>query len=108
MTKRLILPCALLALTFLGAADAARACTQRCVGVVGCKQCEDVGFYTGITCENNGPCGCFYVPNNCGGFFLTKVIGEAAPKTEVCAALPFTENVEPDPTAGLFEFRKEG
>lgn len=50
----------------------ASACTAQCVQVDGgglfCRQCEDVGEYTGATCENSGSCGCFYTQNTCGLF----------------------------------------
>ena len=50
---------------------AALACTERCVrisepGQPFCRQCLDVGTYTGVTCQSSGPCGCFFTQNTCG------------------------------------------
>ena len=51
-------------------AGAALACYSNCVRVDPnrpfCRQCEDVGTYTGITCQSSGPCGCFFTQNTCG------------------------------------------
>jgi hypothetical protein len=48
----------------------ASACTEQCQRVEGpqlfCRQCVDTGSYTGITCQSNGPCGCFFTQNTCG------------------------------------------
>jgi len=52
-------------------AGAALACTEQCVRISDpnhpfCRHCEDVGTYTGITCQSSGPCGCSFTPNTCG------------------------------------------
>ena len=50
------------------AAPAAEACTQMCVRVDPgsfCRRCEEVGSYTGVTCQNIGSCGCIFTQNNC-------------------------------------------
>jgi hypothetical protein len=47
----------------------ASACTYNCVKVTGggpfCRQCQDTGVYTGITCQNSGPCACSFTQNTC-------------------------------------------
>jgi hypothetical protein len=59
----------LLVAVFLLNVGAASACTFNCVRVAGggpaCKQCLDTGIYTGSTCQNSGPCGCFFTHNTC-------------------------------------------
>ena len=30
-----------------------------------CFICVDTGQYTGATCQQSGPCGCFYTQNTC-------------------------------------------
>lgn len=94
MTKRVALVCTLLAVAFLGTVDTASACYSRCVRVDGpttfCRQCMDVGEYTGITCENSGPCGCFFTQNTCGTTLQAESQIEAAP-ADVCQELPFAE-----------------
>src|SRR5437764_9375006 len=57
---------ALAALTLAGSASACTAACQRVGGGIFCRQCVDTGTYTGATCENSGPCGCFYTHNTCG------------------------------------------
>lgn len=57
-----VLVCAIV----VGVSGDAAACTQTCVRVAPfCRQCIDTGEWTGGTCENSGPCGCFYTPNTC-------------------------------------------
>jgi hypothetical protein len=50
-------------------AGASLACTANCVRVDPnrpfCRRCQDVGTYTGITCEDIGQCGCAYTQNTC-------------------------------------------
>jgi len=62
---------ALLLVTFVVQEGSAAACTQQCVQVVGaplfCRECRDVGTFTGITCASAGPCSCYFVQNNCWG-----------------------------------------
>lgn len=98
-TKRVAVLCTLLAVAALGIADVASACTVRCVRVDPnsfCRQCLDVGTYTGATCENSGPCGCFYTQNLCG----LSVAGvqpqadQAASEGPVCEPLPFAGEAE--------------
>ncbi len=70
---------ALLAVGTLGLTEVASACDQRClnVGPGFCRQCISTGVYTGGTCENNGPCGCFWTQNTCGLFAATAPAAEA-------------------------------
>lgn len=60
----------LLLVAFLMNLGVASACTYNCVRVPGgsplCRQCQDTGVFTGITCENSGPCECFFTKNTCG------------------------------------------
>ncbi|MFY9825091.1 MAG: hypothetical protein WAM82_27180 [Thermoanaerobaculia bacterium] len=50
-------------------AGAALACYSNCVRVDPnhpfCKRCQDVGVYTGITCQDIGQCGCIFTQNTC-------------------------------------------
>lgn len=99
MTKRVALVCTLLAVAFLGSVDVASACYSRCMrvddGTYFCRQCVDVGYYTGVTCYTAGDCGCIYTQNTCG----TAAQAQAEPaQAEVCQALPFAETLEA-PTA---------
>jgi hypothetical protein len=59
----------LLLVAFLMNLGVASACTYNCVKVTGggpfCRQCQDTGAYTGITCQNSGACGCFLTQNTC-------------------------------------------
>jgi len=48
----------------------AHACNQVCKKILSggpfCYQCWYTGEYTGQTCEDSGPCGCYYTQNTCG------------------------------------------
>jgi hypothetical protein len=56
-----------LVLASLFQVGAALACTEQCVRVAQfCRQCQDVGTWTGATCQSSGSCGCFYTQNTCG------------------------------------------
>lgn len=94
MTKRVALVCTLLVVAFLGSVDIASACTSRCIRVdVGgpiCRQCLDVGYYTGVTCYTAGDCGCIYTQNTCGTAAQAEAQAEPA-QDNVCQALPFAE-----------------
>ena len=70
-TPKRILTLAILILAGLALqTGAALACTADCVRVdpnrLFCRQCLDTGEFTGITCQNSGPCGCFFTHNTCG------------------------------------------
>lgn len=65
MKKALVIASvAIVALVFV---DAAFACTQKCTRVPGtfCRICEDTGEFTGVGCQQSGPCGCFFVQVIC-------------------------------------------
>jgi hypothetical protein len=68
--KMALVLCTLVFAAFLLSPAVASACTSNCVKVTGggpfCRQCLDVGTYTGITCQNSGSCGCFFTQNTCG------------------------------------------
>jgi len=68
--KTLTIGLALVAALALMLPGVASACTEQCQHVDGggpfCRQCVDTGSYTGATCQDNGPCGCFYTQNTCG------------------------------------------
>lgn len=67
--KMALVLCSLVFAAFLLSPAVASACTSNCVKVGGgpfCRQCMDVGTYTGITCQNSGQCGCFFTQNTCG------------------------------------------
>jgi len=69
-SKTLIIALVLVASLALMLPGVASACTEQCQRVEGgglfCRQCVDTGTYTGATCQDNGPCGCFYIQNGCG------------------------------------------
>ena len=64
--------CTLFLAAFVLGSGLAAACTYQCVHVPGtgpfCRECTDIGSYTGVTCDQNGPCGCFFTQNTCGLF----------------------------------------
>ncbi|HEX7183532.1 MAG TPA: hypothetical protein VF756_16985 [Thermoanaerobaculia bacterium] len=96
-TKRAAVVCTLLVVAALGIADVASACTQMCVRVSQfCRQCQDVGEYTGATCDGGSPCGCFYTQNTCGlGLAgIQAQADQAASEGPVCEPLPFAEEAE--------------
>ena len=75
MTKRIqgsLAVCTLFLALFVLGSGLAAACTYQCVHVPGtgpfCRECTDIGSYTGVTCDQNGPCGCFFTQNTCGLF----------------------------------------
>ena len=76
----------------------ADACTSQCVRVDPnrpfCRVCTDVGTYTGITCGQTGPCGCFFTQNTCGLSRSSLAAPAPVPQTEVCAVQP-TAAAEP-------------
>lgn len=77
-------------------APSASACTQMCVadGSPFCRVCADVGDFTGVTCEQSGPCVCFFTQNNC---FAAAEDGEEQPEflAEPALMTPFVpEGVE--------------
>ena len=96
MMKRVALVCTLLAVAFLGSVDVASACYSRCMrvddGTYFCRQCVDVGYYTGVTCYTAGDCGCIYTQNTCGTAAQAQADAQAEPaQANACQALPFAE-----------------
>ena len=93
--KRVALVCALLALALLGSVDAASACYSQCLRVdpdTACRRCIYRGYYTGISCENVGDCGCAIVQSSCRPSFQAEARTEPA-EAGVCQALPFAETL---------------
>ncbi len=89
--KRVVLGFVLLAAGIFGFAGTAAACTEECVWVSPtCRRCLDVGVYNGQTCKNTvGPCGCFYVRNDCGSVTAAQSIGiEPENEAATCSAQP--------------------
>jgi hypothetical protein len=59
----------------------AAGCTGDCVWQgPGCFVCVDTGQYTGVACDQSGPCGCFYVL--CAA---ASPSGQSAPAAEIFA-----------------------
>lgn len=75
MTKHIkgsLAVCTLFLAAFVLSSGMAAACTFQCVHVSGggpfCRQCTDTHVYTGITCDQDGECSCFFTQNTCTPF----------------------------------------
>jgi hypothetical protein len=87
---------ALAVLAVVGAlASEAAACTYQCVKVAPlCRRCVDVGTTTNATCQDSGPCACFYTQNTCG--LLTDNKNAAEPTDVAAAEVPTSCNAAAD------------